>query len=272
MSLKQKLFNSLQTIFSRSRLITLFAVKIRNQCNRIIIQRFAANTMSPHENGEYLVLDHIVPVCNQIFDVGANKGEWTAHILNNTNAFYLYEPGTAAYNMCSARFKSYPNVSVNNFALSDNTGKIEFYEEDNAGEMSSAIEKWADGPCKTIEVDTTTIDAELSRLKIDALSYVKIDAEGFDLKVLKGATNAIINNTIGFIQFEYNQSWLLIGATLSEAYELLESNGYTLFLIRANGLYKYDLALFGEFYAFSNFIAIAPQHMPHVNAIIKGTA
>ena len=272
MTIKQKILHTIQNTLSKSRIITLLAVKIRNQCNRIIIQRFATNSMSPHINGEYLVINHIAPFCNSFFDVGANKGEWTAHILNNTSAFYLYEPGTIAFNMCATRFKSHQNVSLNNFALSDNKGKIEFYEQDNAGEMSSALEKWANGPCKIIEVDTTTIDAELSRLKIDLLSFVKIDTEGFDLKVLKGATQAIINNKIGFIQFEYNQSWLLLGATLAEAYELLESNGYAIFLIKADGLYTYDLTIFDEFYAFSNFMAIAPQHMPHVQPIIKGAA
>lgn len=272
MTVKQKLLHIIQNTLSRSRTITLLAVKIRNQCNRIIIQRFATNSMSPHLNGEYLILNHIAPVCNSFFDVGANKGEWTAHILNNTNTFYLYEPGTTAFDMCKSRFKSHQNVFVNNLALSDNDGKIEFYEQANAGEMSSALEKWANGPRKIIEVDTTTIDAELSRLKIDLLSYVKIDTEGFDLKVLKGATLSIANNKIGFIQFEYNQSWSLLGATLAEAYELLESNGYTIFLIKADGLYKYDLTIFGEFYAFSNFMAIAPQNLPYVKPIIKGTA
>jgi FkbM family methyltransferase len=272
MTIKQNLLQIIQNTLSRSRTITLLAVKIKNQCNRIIIQRFGTDTMSPHLNGEYLILNHMAPICNSFFDVGSNKGEWTDHILNNTSAFYLYEPGTTAYDMCTTRFKSYQNVYVNNFALSDKAGKIEFYEQDNAGEMSSAIEKWANGPCKTIEVTTTTIDAELSRLNIDLLSYVKIDTEGFDLKVLQGAKQAIIHNKLGFIQFEYNHSWPLLGATLAEAYELLESNGYTLFLIKPDGLYKYDVTLFGEFYAFSNFIAIAPQNMPHVKPLIKGAA
>ena len=252
----------------------MLAAKIRNQCNRIIIQRFGISDMSPIVNGEHFILNHIVPVCTSFFDIGANKGEWSLHILkiNPHTTFQLYEPGIKAFNMCTNRFELQQNVCVNNFALSDSTGKIQFYEQDNAGEMSSAIQKWADGPCQTIEVDTATIDAELSRLNIEKLSYVKIDAEGFDLKVLKGAKQAIIGNKVGFIQFEYNHSWPLLGATLADAYELLEDNGYSIFLIKPGGLYIYDIKIYGEFYAFSNFIAISPENLPHVRPIIKGPA
>ena len=40
--------------------------------------------------------------------------------------------------------------------------------------MSSAIEKWADGPKSTIVVATTTADRELSILKIDHLDSLPL--------------------------------------------------------------------------------------------------
>lgn len=232
--------------------------------------------MSPKLNGEHLVLDHVMPICNSYFDVGANKGDWAAYVLDNVNTdsckLFLYEPGLVAFNLSSTRFREAKNIVVNNTALSDSVGTINFYEQENAGELSSAIEKWAYGPKSKIEVETTTIDLELSRLQINYLDFVKIDTEGFDLKVLKGATNSIANNKIGFIQFEYNLSWFALGGTLLNAYELLEESGYKVFLIQPDGLYTYDVKTNGEFYAFSNFIAASPTNLPHLKDIIKGAA
>ncbi len=146
---------------------------------------------NPKLKWEHLLLDHIIPVCNSYFDIGANKGDWTGYILSKSKSdnleIYLYEPGNVAFNISSERFKESDNINVNNIALSDAIGTLDFYEQENAGELSSAIEKWAYGPVSKIEVKTTTIDSELSRLKIDYLDYAKIDTEGFDLKVLKGA-------------------------------------------------------------------------------------
>jgi len=276
MTIKERFFTAFQNILSKSKIIIILAIKIRNQCNRIIIARYGIKDMSPKLNGEHLVLDHITSICNSYFDIGANKGDWTAYILDNvkTNSckLYLYEPGLVAFNFSLTRFKEFKNIVVNNIALSDTIGTINFYEQENAGELSSAIEKWAYGPTSKIEVETTTIDSELSRLQIDHLDFVKIDTEGFDLKVLKGAINSITNNKIGFIQFEYNLSWFSLGSTLLSAYEILEESGYKIFLIQPDGLYSYDVRKNGEFYAFSNFIATSPTNLPHIKNLIKGAA
>lgn len=232
--------------------------------------------MSPHVNGEYLLLNCIIQICDTYFDIGANKGEWTAYILDNkknmNSHFYLYEPGLAAYDISVSRFKNFNNINVYEMAISDTTGKISFYEQVNAGELSSAIEKWADGPVISTEVNTVTIDSELTRLKIDYLDYAKIDTEGFDLKVLKGARNSIGNKRIGFIQFEYNRVWSMSGSTLLEAYEILEGSGYKIFLLKPDGLYTYDVRKYGEFYAFSNFLAVAPHNLTSLKSITKGAA
>jgi FkbM family methyltransferase len=276
MTRKEIFLAAFQNRLSKSRIITALAIKVRNQCNRIIIERFGIKHMSPGLNGEHLLLDHIIPICNSYFDIGANKGDWTAYILDKIKSdsfeLYLYEPGLVAFNISLKRFKEFNNIHITNTALSDSIGTIDLFEQENAGELSSAIQKWAYGPISKIEVKTTTIDSELSRLKIDYLDYIKIDTEGFDLKVLKGAINSIINNKIGFIQFEYNTAWSVLGSTLLEAHEILEGNGYKVFLIQPNGLYSYNVRKNGEFYAFSNFIAIAPSNLMHLKKIIKGAA
>ena len=178
MTITQRFLAAIQKTLSKSRIITILAIKIRNQCNQIIVQRFGIKNMSPLFNGEHLLLDHIIPVCTSYFDIGANKGDWTDYILakvkNDSCKLYLYEPGNVAFNISLNRFKEFTNIQVINIALSDSIGKLDFYEQDNAGELSSAIEKWVYGPFSAIEVETATIDFELSRLQIDHLDFAKL--------------------------------------------------------------------------------------------------
>jgi hypothetical protein len=62
------------------------------------------------------------------------------------------------------------------------------------------------------------------------------------------------------------------GSTLLDAYKILEESGYKVFLIKPDGLYNYDVRKYGEFYAFSNFLAIAPEQVGNLKKIIKGAA
>ena len=276
MTTKERLFIKIHTLLSRSRTITNFAIKLRNQCNQVINRRYSIKDMSPALNGEHLLLDQVIPLCKNYFDIGANKGEWTSYLIEKVNTsdnnYFLYEPGNVAYAILTERFKGNSAIHLNKLGLSDTEGKIVFYEQDNAGELSSAIENWAGEGATAFEVETTTVDYEFAKLKINYLDYLKIDTEGFDLKVLKGATGAIQKQSIGFIQFEYNSVWALSGSTLAEAYRLLENGNYTIFLIQPNGLYNYDIKSKGEFYAFSNFIAVSPANLIHLKKIIRGAA
>jgi len=68
------------------------------------------------------------------------------------------------------------------------------------------------------------------------------------------------------------KAWFELGSALLNAYEILEDNGYKVYLIQPDGLYDYDVRKYGEFYAFSNFIAVVPANLVHLKKIIKGAA
>src|SRR5581483_337070 len=101
MTKAQRFLAAIQNLLAKSRTITLLAIKIRNQCNQIIVRRLSIKDMSPRLNGEYLLLDYLIPICNSYFDIGANKGDWTSYILDNKKNskanIYLYEPGLTAF-------------------------------------------------------------------------------------------------------------------------------------------------------------------------------
>jgi FkbM family methyltransferase len=268
MRLINKLLSSVHILLAKSKIATYLAAKIRNQCDLIIYQRFGASDMDPAKNGEYLLLEFISPYCNVYFDVGANKGEWTNFILENKKVdykCYLFEPGLAAFACLREKFSNNVHIELKNAALSNAPGILEFYEEENAGEMSSAIKGWANNPCKTIHIACTTVDQEINFKNISFLDFLKIDVEGFDLKVIEGAAQSLNDQKIGLIQFEYNSGWMEAGSSLLNAYKILEAKNYKIYLINSKGLVPFDINIYGDFYSFSNFLAVSPKS----HALIK---
>ena len=115
-------------------------------------------------------------------------------------------------------------MTVNSLALSDAEGTGTFYSnEDGAGTNSlSSIS----GPKKEV-VTLTTIDRVLQKLEIETVSILKIDTEGFDFLVLKGAERSLREGRIEVVQFEYNWRWLLNHACLRDiVFELISDKPY----------------------------------------------
>ena len=91
---------------------------------------------------------------------------------------------------------------------------------------------------------------------IETIDFLKIDTEGHDLHVLRGAAGLLERKAIGVIQFEYVDAWAPAGATLGAALDLLAGFGYRAFLLKREGLYHFDYKTFGEFFTYANFVAM----------------
>lgn len=186
---------------------------------------------NPRTNGEYWLLEHVrkaFPDPQVLLDVGANKGDWTAQALGLTHAskevhVHAFEPSLATRSMLMARFVERPAVTVHPYALSDTAGEAIFYsKEDGAGTNSLS-------PASGLNVEVVkliTLDGFLQQAGIDTVSMVKIDTEGFDLLVLRGAEQALQGGRIGIVQFEYNWRWLINHACLRDVFDLISDKPY----------------------------------------------
>lgn len=112
------------------------------------------------------------------------------------------------------------------------------------------------------------LDKVLLEQGMNQVDFLKIDAEGFNSRVLKGAGGLISGKAIKTIQFEYNTMWAAAGSTLTETMAWLAHCGYKVFLLRSDGLHKLDLTVFGEFYRYSNFLAVSEAAMPLAREIM----
>jgi FkbM family methyltransferase len=161
----------------------------------------------------------------------------------------------AALEMLRARFFEHPEVEIVEAAAGNAPGAVSFFEEENAGETSSVVAGFSHNG-KARQVQLTTVDAEIERRGWPSVDFLKIDAEGFDFRVLEGSRRLFEKGMVSYGQFEYNGPWRLSGTTLTFAVQWLRDLGYQCFLLKADGLHTPNIEFYREYYLYSNYAII----------------
>jgi len=157
-----------------------------------------------HEKGATRVLREILKEGMKVVDIGANIGYYAlieAQIVGRKGIVYAIEPEPRNFELLNK------NVLVNNFedivkcfqiAIADKEGEAKFYISDKSN-LHSLIPR---SECsRHVMIKTTTLDIFL-RDK-GPIDFVRMDVEGFEYNVIKGATNTLkrTKNIKLFIEF-----------------------------------------------------------------------
>ena len=160
-----------------------------------------------------------------IFDVGCYRGFFTKNILKvlgqKKYKFYLFDVNKNVKKYISDLIKI-KNINYNEVAISDKNGKADYYfnrfYEPAGSSLSKIIKndtKWnfsrrlllktlllnSDGFIK-YKVPTITLDNFLKKNKINYVDVLKIDIEGAEFNLLKGATKTLAKNKIHILLIE----------------------------------------------------------------------
>jgi len=128
-----------------------------------------------------------------VFDVGAHLGQTTLHfrkVFKNAH-IHSFEPVTANFEKMVQNIGTRDRISVNEMALGSTAGKAYIHEgfSDLTHSISSSVNTI--NSKEKEEVSVETIDTYATRNKIDKIDLLKIDTEGHEIEVLKGAETAI---------------------------------------------------------------------------------
>lgn len=143
---------------------------------------------------------------NLVFDVGANIGQRSEIFAQLAQKVIAIEPQPNCVRHLKSRFRFNRRVVIQQVALGDKAGEATMWQSSSPGissmsrrfidTMGSSVfrdEKWD----KEIRVATTTLDDLINTFGVPA--FMKIDVEGYELKVLQGLTTPI-----PLISFEYS--------------------------------------------------------------------
>ena len=172
-----------------------------------------------------------------VLDVGANSGLFSLLAARSDPAVTVHavEPVARVFSVLESNvaLNGLPNVTCHRLACSDRSGPATLHVP--AGEavpvMASLVAGWADTAATGEPVECTTVDGLVAGEAIDRVDVVKIDAEGSEDAVLRGA-RATLEEHRPFVLAEVLGRPGL-GASVTAA---LAEHDYRFFRVGPNGL------------------------------------
>ena len=148
---------------------------------------------------------------NVIFDVGANSGNTTLKYLKvfPSAIIHSFEPFADSYEVFINLHKDSLNVNLNKYALSNDIGSsilnVNKSVDTNSLLESKKLGASSDKSCVSVGqilIENNTIDNYCLKNNIKEIDILKIDVQGSEIKVLKGAINMLRNGRIKLIYLE----------------------------------------------------------------------
>ena len=185
-----------------------------------------------HET-DLLAAHRFVASGSVVVDVGSHIGLWSlvlSQAVQGAGKVVACEPADQAfrYLMRNIELNRIPNIFPNRIALSDKPGYARLYRDVDASRNSLGNDP-AREHIGFEDVPTETLDSVLQRLGVSHVDLIKIDVEGAEELVLKGARETL-HKSRPVVLFEINrQATASVGLAASGAWRLLEDMGYEFF-------------------------------------------
>src|SRR5437588_2385506 len=144
-----------------------------------------------------------------VLDIGANIGLWAmraAVIIGDNGRLHAFEPLPANITRLERNLalNSIENVMVHSIAVSDTAGEAVFYSPESRSSGTGRLAP-REGLRPELKVATATLDSLLVEGTIGTPGFIKMDVEGAELRVLRGAQRLLASDNAPMIMFELNE-------------------------------------------------------------------
>jgi FkbM family methyltransferase len=178
-----------------------------------------------------------------VLDIGANLGVWSllAARRNPAARIHAFEPAPQMAEQLRhhAALNRADGINVHGCAVGAEDGAMPFFvvPEGNTGASSFFSQAGVE-----LRVPVTTIDTFLQREGIERVDLMKVDAEGAEILVFRGARQALSSDRAPSIFFELSEQLCArCGVTGRDVKQLLVDHGYAIYRWRGSSLRPVEL-------------------------------
>jgi FkbM family methyltransferase len=191
-----------------------------------------------------------------IFDVGANIGRNVEIILGlcPSAQIHAFEPHPKSFTQLAehakGRFYAHP------LALGEKPTQLKLYDSPGESELATfhPLTKSGEKAYDTFDVSCETIDHFRATHNITKIDLLKIDVEGHELSVLRGARETLAANAIDTIQFEFNDMNVRSRVMMADFRDLLKN--FRLYRLLPHGMIELPRdGFWSEVFCFQNIVA-----------------
>jgi FkbM family methyltransferase len=197
-----------------------------------------------HSLSELMCLDELLRPPMVFADVGANQGEFTTFAAKRLTegSVLAFEPLEENYRILTenVELNRFSNVLRYNFGLSDQPDEVEVFASPDVklhGGWNETATMFPTDSWNTRvgRVRVEVFDEVFPETGLKRLDGMKIDVEGAELPVLRGASQAIQRHRPFIIMEICDETYQAAGYCKSDVCQLLRDMGYRLFVIRRGG-------------------------------------
>ena len=178
-----------------------------------------------------------------VVDVGANGGIWSLALLHHSGPWvdkiHMFEPMEG--NLAAIRDvmkdglygEHADKLVINEYALSESKGSVEIHFESDVTGLASIDSATAHFPMRNIQLERTRaiqtdrLDTYCADNGIETIDILKIDVEGHELSVLKGAENLLREKRIRAVAYEIGPHQMARRDFYKDFFEFFNQYGYT---------------------------------------------
>lgn len=158
------------------------------------------------EKASMTLLKKLIPAESTVVEVGAHIGYvslFLKRVVGDSGKLFVFEPSDENFAYLRRNTAGLPGIRVIQAAVSDKSGRQALYVENYSGQNCSLVEDFniledniassglSNVRKRIIEVDTVSLDDFLDSCSAPAPSFVKVDAEGSELEVLRGLSRRL---------------------------------------------------------------------------------
>lgn len=195
-----------------------------------------------NEKQEIQLIRQLIKKGDVIIDVGANVGFYTklfSQLTGNTGKVYAFEPDINNFNKLKNNTRHLNNVIIENKAISDTTATLKLYQSKlNVDHRTYLSDEFSSD--KYIEIPAIKLDDYIQNQPVHLL---KIDVQGFEPFVLKGAENILSNSSqIKLISEFWPYGLKQAGTSAQEYFNLLQNHFKKIYLLHKHQLQEINLS------------------------------